>query len=110
MALKLHGDKATALKLHVYPTTTYLLLTNEPLIGKPRWEPEPQPVPATHKPKRKACTYKDSDSDIDYEAEANADAIVAPRKADKGKAKAVDPPGDLSGSPILRVCSNFLTL
>ena len=67
-------------------------------------------VPVTHKPKRKAHTYMDSDSDVDYKAEANADAIVTPRKADKGKAKAVDLPEDLYGSPVLRVCSNFLTL
>ena len=102
----------------MYLTIVYLFLIDRSPTEEPRPEPEPELVPVTHKPnpkpktkpktKPKARTYMDSDSGFD--AEANTNAAVALKKADKGKAKAIDPPEDLYESPTLEVCPNLLTL
>ena len=92
----------------------YILLTSKPPTERPRAiDPEPDQTLASPKRKPKNHPHVDLDVDIDVYADSDSgpDAIVTRKKADKGKAKAIDQPeGDLNGGPTARVCYSRLSL
>ncbi len=75
----------------MYLTIVYIVLTNEPPTEKPRaFNPEPDLVLVSPKSKTKTHPYIDSDSDVDVDVDADSDAMLTRKKADKGRAKAID--------------------
>ena len=66
--------------------------------------PESERMTPRCKPKPNRDPYSDSEAYL----EADLDAIVAPKKVDKGKARAVNLPNSLNEDPAPKVCHNFI--
>ena len=86
----------------------YILLTSKLPIEKLRAiKPNPDLTLVSSKCKCKKQPYVDLDLDIDVPPDANSgsNTIITQKKADKGKANAIDQlEGDLNGGPATRVC------